>query len=73
MDGHERDDVIKYRNEVFLPKMKEYERRMASYEPDGKGGMKRIEPNLAPGEKELISEFQEETCCQANEHVSSAW
>ena len=73
MDGHERDDVIKYRSEVFLPKMKEYERRMASYEPDGKGGMKRIEPNLAPGEKELIAEFQDEMCCQANEHVSSAW
>lgn len=73
MDGHERDDVIKYRSEVFLPKMKEFERRMARYEPDGKGGMKRIEPDLNPGEREIIAEFQDETCCQANDHVSSAW
>jgi hypothetical protein len=73
MDGHERDDVIKYRSEVFLPKMREFERRMAHYEPDGKGGMKRIEPDLAPGEREIIAEFQDETCCQANDLLSSAW
>jgi len=70
MDGHEREDVVKYCNSIFLPRMQEYERRMARYEgPD----LKHIEPILAEGEKELISEFQDETCCQANEHVSSAW
>jgi len=25
MDGHEREDVVKYQQEVFLPVMKEYE------------------------------------------------
>ena len=29
MDGHEHADVVEYREKVFLPKMKEFERRMA--------------------------------------------
>ena len=60
MDGHECADVVKYRKNVFLPKMKEFEHRMARYKgPE----LKHIEPNLLPGEKELIAEFQDETCC----------
>jgi len=70
MDGHERADVVEYREKVFLPKMKEFERRMAKYEgPE----LKRIEPNLLPGELELIAEFQDESCCQGNDHKSTAW
>jgi len=70
MDGHECEDVVKYRNSIFLLRMQEYEQHMARYEgPD----LKHIKPILAEGEKELIFEFQDETCCQANEHVSSAW
>jgi hypothetical protein len=35
MDGHERPDVVEYREKAFLPKMKEFEQRMARYEgPD---------------------------------------
>ena len=70
MDGHERADVVEYREEVFLPKMKEFERRMARYEgPD----LKRVEPDLRPGEKELIAEFQDESCCSGNDYQTSAW
>lgn len=32
MDGHEREDVVKYRNEVYLPVMKEYKRQMVQFE-----------------------------------------
>jgi hypothetical protein len=70
MDGHEHKDVVEYCKKVFLPKMKEFEGRMARYEgPD----LKRVDPNLLPGERELIAEFQDETCCQANDHKTSAW
>ena len=70
MDGHERSDVVEYREKVFLPKMKEFERRMARYEgPD----LKCVKPVLLAGEKEIIAEFQDETCCQGNDHQSSAW
>ena len=49
--------------------MKEFERRMARYEgPE----LKHIEPDLQPGEVELIAEFQNESCCQGNNHKSSA-
>lgn len=34
IDGHERDDVVQYRNE-FLARWKEYEKRMVTYDNDG--------------------------------------
>ena len=35
MDGHEQDDVVKYRKDIFLPVMQDYERRMIHFEgPD---------------------------------------
>lgn len=70
MDGHEREDVIRYREKVFLPQMKEYERRMAKYEgPE----LKRVEPHLGTGEKELIAEWQDESCFQQYDFVTSLW
>jgi hypothetical protein len=70
MDGHEREDVVKYRETVFLPAMKEFERRMVRFEgPE----LKWVEPVLEPGERILITEFHDESCCQQNEHRSSAW
>ena len=70
MDGHECEDVIKYRNDVFLPKMQEFEWCMAHYEgPE----LRWITPLLLLGEKGLIAEFHNESCCQANEFKSSVW
>jgi len=42
MDGHERQDVVDYRNKVFLPALKEFEKLVAKYErfdldEEGKG------------------------------------
>ena len=34
-DGHERADVVEYREKEFLPKWKAYERRMAVFNEDG--------------------------------------
>jgi hypothetical protein len=56
MDGHERPDVIKYRNNVFLPLMASFERHMAQWKPEGPGLM-RIELDLGPGEKRIIAVF----------------
>jgi len=50
--------------------MKDFEHRMAQYEGLE---LKCVEPNLLPGERELIAEFQDETCCQGNEHKPLAW
>jgi hypothetical protein len=70
MDGHECPDVVEYCEKVFFPKMKEFEHRMAQYEgPE----LMRIEPNLLPGERELIAELQDKSCCQGNDHKTTAW
>ena len=70
MDGHERDDVVKYRNEVFLPAMARYEAQMVRYEgPE----MKRIEPVLQPGEKRIIPLFHDECCFHGNDEARSLW
>ena len=47
MDGHERADVVKYRTEVYLPAMLEFERRMVCFEGPK---LVHVEPNLRPGE-----------------------
>jgi hypothetical protein len=70
MDGHERPDVVEYRNKVFLPAMAKFERRMAHYEgPD----LIRVPPKLEPGEKEVIGQFHNESGFNVNEFKVSAW
>jgi len=32
MDGHEHADVVRYRNDIFLPVMSKFEARMVHYE-----------------------------------------
>ncbi|KAI9448581.1 hypothetical protein H4582DRAFT_1796117, partial [Lactarius indigo] len=70
MDGHERDDVVKYRQESFLPTMKKYEERMVHYEgPE----LRRVEPKLQPGEQEIIPNFHDESTFHGNDETRSAW
>ena len=35
MDGHEREDVIKYQNKVFLSAMGKFEKQMTKFEGPG--------------------------------------
>ncbi|KAF8588139.1 hypothetical protein K439DRAFT_1658713 [Ramaria rubella] len=70
MDGHEREDVVKYRNDIFLPAMAKFEKRMIRFEGPQ---LKWVEPTLLPGECILIAEFHDESCCQQNEFKTSAW
>jgi hypothetical protein len=74
MDGHERDDVRKYHQEVFLSIMAQYECRMVHYEPTTDSmKLKCIKPNLKPGEKKIIVLFHDESCFHANEYKQSSW
>ncbi|KAF8585146.1 hypothetical protein K439DRAFT_1344160, partial [Ramaria rubella] len=70
MDGHEREDVVKYQNDIFLPAMAKFEKRMIRFEGLK---LKQVEPTLLPGERILIAEFHDESCCQQNEFKTSAW
>ncbi|RXW24341.1 hypothetical protein EST38_g1508 [Candolleomyces aberdarensis] len=74
MDGHEREDVVQYRKESYLPKMRAFQERMAKYVPVAGGKeLRRVEPTLNEGEREIIAVFQDETCFHANEYQSTAW
>ncbi|TFK63428.1 hypothetical protein BDN72DRAFT_882113 [Pluteus cervinus] len=74
MDGHERADVVQYRQHVFLPLMEDFEKRMATYDFDETTRqLKRTPPTLKPGEKEVIPNFQDESCFTVNEYKSRAW
>ncbi|EDR06554.1 uncharacterized protein LACBIDRAFT_300092 [Laccaria bicolor S238N-H82] len=72
VDGHERADVVSYRQNIFLPKMAEFESRMARYERIG-DDLQRISPLLQLGEKEIIPEFHDESSFHAFEHTASVW
>lgn len=54
-DGHNRADVTEYRDNVFLPRMVDYERRMVDYSGDNMDNI--IPPSLGENEKrvELIT------------------
>ena len=70
MDGHEREDVVKYRNEVFLPAMAKFEERMTKFEGPELG---KVEPTLREGEKEIIPQFHDESCLSVNDFKTNAW
>src|ERR1700733_12700395 len=70
IDGHEREDVVKYRNEVFLPAMAKFEERMTKFEgPE----LRKVAPTLREGEKEIIPQFHNESCLSVNDYKARAW
>lgn len=70
MDGHEREDVVKYRNEVFLPAMAKFEARMAKFKgPE----LTPREPVLKDGEKKIIMLCHNECCFHGNDEAGSLW
>ena len=72
MDGHERLDVVKYHEEVFLPKLSAYERQMVKFELED-GMLCPVQPDLQPGERIIIPQWQDETCFQANKFKKNLW
>ena len=72
MDSHERPDIIKYQDDVFLPLMALYERRMVEWKSEGSGFV-RIEPDLGPDEKRVIAVFQDESCFHVNDNKQNSW
>ena len=67
-DGHEREDVVKYRSEVFLPKWHEIEKQMANWTQDN---IQEFGPNL-PGH-EVIAWFHDETIFYAHDRRKKGW
>jgi hypothetical protein len=72
MDGHEREDVVTYREEIFLLMMEGYERRMAKYHLE-ESDFVQVPPTLNSREKEAIAYFHDECCFHANDEAISLW
>ena len=78
MDGHERQDVKDYRQNVFLPLMALHGRKMVTWEPldplaESKSELVCIDPDLGPGEKRVIAVFQDESSFHANKYKRNIW
>jgi hypothetical protein len=69
-DGHEREDVVLYRTNVFLPTMAKYEARMTKFEGPA---LERKEPVLQEGERHIVPYYHVESCLHANDAASTAW
>jgi hypothetical protein len=69
-DGHEREDVVKYRNEVFLKTWQESSRRFVIFKEDGSWEKP---PGLQPGEKPLVLVTHDESTFNANDGKHRLW
>ena len=70
MDGHERDDVVEYRNKVFLPAIARFEAHMAKHEgPE----LKKIMPEIQEGQHRIIIQYHDECCFHAYDEARSLW
>ena len=70
-DGHNRSDVVAYRDDEFLPAMAQYERRMDAY--SGKEMETVIEPVLLEGEKKVVLITHDECTFYANDGKRVVW
>ncbi|KIO20185.1 hypothetical protein M407DRAFT_30144 [Tulasnella calospora MUT 4182] len=69
-DRHEQEDVVKYRQEVFLPLVEKLERRMYLHECEGKIIQ---EPALTPGKVPLYEWKHDESTFYANDCHCTRW
>jgi transposase len=70
VDGHERDDVVKYR-EQFLKRMEVYEKRMIRFVGDDCETA--LRPELPDGVRALVMVVQDESCFAANDGRKYVW
>ena len=70
MDGHECNDIVEYRNHVFLPAIVQFEALMARHEgPE----LKKIMPEIHEGQRRVIIQYHDECCFHANDEAQSLW
>ncbi|EUC54751.1 hypothetical protein RSOL_071590, partial [Rhizoctonia solani AG-3 Rhs1AP] len=71
-DGHERDDVVHYRQSVYIPFWRALERRMTIYNEEGIPDPQRP-IYISPGEKPVIVWFHDESIFFANDRRLVRW
>ena len=70
VDGHERDDVVKYRQEVFLPKLQQVRNRLARWNEDGSVFK---EGALPEGDRWVVIVTHDESTFNVNDGRRQMW
>jgi hypothetical protein len=73
VDRHEREDVIRYRQEVFLPKVKELLGYTIQYDEKSDGTWDLIYPLLPLGVKQHVFYFHDKSCFHGYDYKKSIW
>ena len=73
MDGHERSNVIKYWNNIFLPLMAKYKKCIVKWLKHEDRTFKCVEPELGPGEQQIVPLFQDESLFHASKYKLNVW
>jgi hypothetical protein len=73
VDGHEREDVISYRQDVFLLKIEELLGYTTQYDEKSDGTWEAIHPSLPLGIKRHIFYFHDKSCFHGYDYKKSIW
>ena len=73
IDGHEREDVVRYRQDVFLPKMKELDSYCTHYDEKEDGTWEALLPDLPAGVKRHVFYFHDESCFHGYDYKKNIW
>jgi hypothetical protein len=71
-DGHERPDVVEYRQRVFIPQIKEHRRRIVEYVV-GDVAREVVKPVENFVERRLVLVSHDESTTQANDGKGKSW
>ncbi len=74
IDGHERDDVVTYRQGTFIPTLLRYKERanVHLYDPAA-GSWAAREAKLGPGDSRVVFVNQDETLCYSADGLKGMW
>ena len=72
VDGHEREDVVEYRQQVFVPKWLELRKRFCIFDPSDEASPWKIPPGLGH-EKGIVLVTHDESTFNANDSSSHGW
>ncbi|KAA8907992.1 hypothetical protein FN846DRAFT_754691, partial [Sphaerosporella brunnea] len=70
VDGHEREDVVFYRQNVFLPRWNYLQRRLVIFDENGNW---KLPPGLKEGERPLVLVTHDESTFNANDGKRQGW
>ena len=73
VDGHEREDVVTYRQEVFLLIIAELDSYTRQYEERGNSTWKVTEPKLSQGVQRHVFYYHDESCFHGHDYKKIIW